>query len=54
MANKIQTESDYKIALKRIEALILLNPKKGSKEYDELNMIGELVALYEEIHFPIN
>jgi len=33
--------------------LIIKNPKKGSAEYDELDVLGTLVAAYEDIHFPI-
>lgn len=49
----VRTKSEYKIALERIEQLIALNPKKGSGAYDELDVIGTLVAAYEDIHFPI-
>jgi len=50
----VRTKADYKAAMERIEELIALNPKKGSTAYDELDVIGTLVAAYEEIHFPIN
>lgn len=49
----IRTRTDYKNALKRIDELILKNPKKKSKEYDELDVLGTLVSSYENIHFPI-
>lgn len=49
----IRTKTDYKQALKRIDDLILLNPKKNSLEYDELDVLGTLVAAYEDIHFKI-
>jgi len=50
----IRTKSDYKMALKRIEELIALNPKEGSSNYDELDVIGTLVSVYEDLHFPID
>lgn len=50
----IRTKTDYKHALKRIDDLILKNPKKNSAEYDELDVLGTLVASYEDIHFPIS
>ncbi|MEO5946091.1 MAG: transcriptional regulator [Chitinophagaceae bacterium] len=49
----VRTKADYKTALARIEELIALNPKKGTSAYDELDVIGTLVAAYEDIHFPI-
>lgn len=49
----IRTKADYKAAMKRIDALIAKNPKKGSDEYDELDVLGTLVSAYEDIHYPI-
>ncbi len=49
----IRTKTDYKNAMKRIDEIILSNPKKGSASYNELDVLGTLVAAYEEIHFPI-
>jgi HTH-type transcriptional regulator / antitoxin HigA len=49
----IRSKSDYKSALTRIEELIVSNPKKGSSEYDELDILGTLVSAYEDIHYPI-
>lgn len=49
----ICTEASYIAALHKIDELIALNPKKGTAEYAELDAIGNLVAKYEEIHFPI-
>ncbi|HXB42067.1 MAG TPA: hypothetical protein VNZ49_16110 [Bacteroidia bacterium] len=50
----IRTKADYKAALKRIDSLILSNPVKGSTAYDELDVIGTLVASYEDMHYPID
>ena len=49
----IRTKTDYKAAIKRIDVLISGNPIKGTKAYDELDVIGTLVAAYEDIHYPI-
>ncbi|HWY38908.1 MAG TPA: hypothetical protein VNY73_10135 [Bacteroidia bacterium] len=49
----IRTKSDHKAALRRIDALITSNPTKGSAAYDELDVLGTLVAAYEDIHYPI-
>jgi HTH-type transcriptional regulator/antitoxin HigA len=49
----IRTKSDYKATIKRIEALISLNPQKGSSEFDELDILGTLASAYEDVHYPI-
>jgi HTH-type transcriptional regulator / antitoxin HigA len=49
----IRTKVDYKNALQRIEELIIANPKKGTWAYDELDILGTLVSVYEDIHYPI-
>lgn len=50
----VRTKADYKAALARIEALIALQPKKGTAAYDELDVLGTLVDAYEETHYPID
>jgi len=50
----IRTKSDYKAALKRIDEIILSNPKEGTNLYDELDVIGTLVSAYEDIHYVID
>ena len=50
----VRTKADYKSALKRIDELILMNPKKGTLIYDELDVLGTLVSAYEDIHYPID
>ncbi|PNV72127.1 transcriptional regulator [Leptospira inadai serovar Lyme] len=48
---EIVSESEYKIALSRIE--ILMNKAKRSKEETlELESLFELAESYEEKHFP--
>lgn len=49
----VRTKADYISSMARIEKLISLNPKKGTDAYDELDIIGTLVAAYEDIHYPI-
>ena len=49
----IRTKADYKAAIKIIDELIAMNPKKGTAIYDELDVLGTLVAAYEDIHYPI-
>jgi HTH-type transcriptional regulator/antitoxin HigA len=47
----IHTENDYNKALDRIDEIF--DAKPGSKEGDELEILGILVDEYENKHFPI-
>ena len=47
----IKTETDYKNALKRLE--VIFDAKPGTKESDELEILGLLVDDYENKHHPI-
>jgi len=47
----IHTEQDYQSALKRIE--VIFDAPPGSKEGDELEILGILVDEYEKKRFPI-
>lgn len=47
----IRNEKDYQNALKRLEKVF--DAKLGSKEGDELEILGVLVDNYENEHFPI-
>lgn len=47
----IRTPDDYKRALNRLERVF--DAKLGSKEGDELEILGMLVDNYEKDHFPI-
>jgi HTH-type transcriptional regulator/antitoxin HigA len=47
----VKTEQDYREALERLE--IIFDAKKGSKEGDELDVLGLLIDLYEKEHFPV-
>src|SRR5690606_26552527 len=48
----IKTELDYTQALKRLE--IIFDAEPGTKEGDELEILGILIEKYESEHFPIN
>ena len=48
----IKTKKDYEQALKRLE--IIFDAKPGSKEGDELEVLGILIEKYEDSHFPID
>jgi len=44
---------EYKDVRKKISELIAGDPKKGTSDYDEFDMIGTLASAYEDIHYPI-
>lgn len=48
----IKTKKDYQQALSRLE--IIFDAKKGTKEGDELEILGILIDQYETEHFPID
>ena len=53
---KIQNETAYKAAMERIEELLPLvddNTPLNDKNLIELDLLSELVADYEEEHYPI-
>ena len=47
----IRTEKDYEVALARIDALMDAEP--GSAEFDEIDVLADLVELYESKHEPM-
>ena len=49
----IRTQKDYRLALKRIDELIGIDPKPGSQQFDELDVISTLVESYETKHHKI-
>lgn len=54
--HKIECEEQYNTALKRVEELMLQLPQdtpENDPKMKELTMLGNLVADYEEEHFPI-
>lgn len=48
----IKNEQDYKQALERLE--VIFDAKKGTKEGDELEVLGILIEKYEDDYFPID
>lgn len=48
----IKTETDYKLALNRIEEIF--DAKTGSPESDELDILGLMVDDYENKYYPID
>ncbi len=47
----IKTEKDYNKAMKRLE--LIFDSKPGTKEGDELEILGILIDQYERENFPI-
>jgi HTH-type transcriptional regulator/antitoxin HigA len=48
----IKTKKDYEQALARLE--VIFDAKKGTKEGDELEILGILIDQYENEHFRID
>ena len=48
----LKTKKDYEQALERLE--VIFDAKKGSKEGDELEILGMLIEQYENEHFPMD
>lgn len=48
----LKTEEDYERALKRLEDIF--DSKAGTKEGEELRILGMLIEKYEDEHFPID
>ncbi len=49
----IRTETDYKITLKEISALMNADPELGTPEGDRLDILVTLVQAYERKHVPV-
>ena len=47
----IRTEEDYEAALVRIEGLF--DAEENTPEEEELNILVDLVTVYEDLNFPI-
>jgi len=47
----IKTEAEYDVALARIDELF--DAKKGTKDFDEVELLLALVEIYEEEYYPI-
>ena len=50
-AKLIKTEPEYLQAIHHLE--LIFDAKKGSKEGDELEVLGFLIEKFEEEHYPI-
>lgn len=50
----IRTLEDHAQAMERMFVLMQLNPPLGSEESDEMEVLGVLIKLYEDEHYPID
>jgi len=53
---KIKTEHQYNKAVERIEELLLVvgnDTSPNDKDFIELDLLSELVADYEAVHYPV-
>jgi HTH-type transcriptional regulator/antitoxin HigA len=48
----IKTKKDYELALGRLE--VIFDARKGTREGDELEILGILIDQYENANFPID
>ena len=49
--NPIRTEEDYQAALARVDEIF--QAKLGTPEGDELDVLTDLIVVYEDKHYPI-
>lgn len=49
----IHTKADYRTVLKKVSALVDADPKRGTPQADELEVLGTLVQAYEAQHYPL-
>ncbi len=49
----IHTKTEHKEALLRIQDLFDKDPKDGSAEADELELLSMVVEEYEDLHYPV-
>ena len=47
----IQTQDDYKAALKEVSTLIDIDPALGTEQAERLKVLGALVEAYETKHY---
>lgn len=47
----IHTQADYKTALRKVSALIDIDPTIGTADADRLEVLGSMVEAYETKHY---
>jgi HTH-type transcriptional regulator/antitoxin HigA len=51
MSVEIQTDQEYRQAIKEVEPLLEAEP--GTPEFDRVNTLVNAIQAYERIHYPI-
>jgi len=49
----IRTRKEHKEALPRVQELFDLDPKEGTAQFDELELLAMVVEEYEDLHHPV-
>src|SRR6266496_2568723 len=49
----LRSEAEYDAAVAEIDALLELEPARGTSEYDRLELLSVLVEAYDEEHYRI-
>ncbi|HRN37463.1 MAG TPA: hypothetical protein PLV70_05020 [Flavobacteriales bacterium] len=49
----IRTKKEHKEALLRVQELFDLDPKEGTAQFDELELLAMVVEEYEDLHHPV-
>ena len=49
----IKTAADHAAALEALEALMIANPRAGSKDSEKIELLGFLIETYEQKQYPI-
>lgn len=50
----LHSKAEYKAALKIVSVLVDADPRRGTPEADQLEVLGTLLVAYEAKHFPID
>lgn len=48
----LRTAREYKAAVSEVDRLLEANPRKGTAEYDRLELLSVLIEAYEDAHEP--
>jgi HTH-type transcriptional regulator/antitoxin HigA len=53
LSHPIRSVREYEVAQKRVTALITKGVKKGTPRGDELELLGLLITVYDDEHYPL-
>jgi hypothetical protein len=49
----LRNAQEHRDAVREIDALLDADPRRGSEEYERLELLSVLVEAYEDEHFPL-